>query len=127
MDFELMGVKFPLAYTIGAKKDMLDEFGSQDKVASAFAVDNDVDLAQNAARMGVIMIKAEYLRQKAKNSLLGEEVTAKLIDYDTLFNLLDEEKTLDLIRAITQTVREANESSVKVKEEKDPKETAMQE
>lgn len=125
MDFELCGVSFPLAYTIGAKKDLLEAFGSQDNIASAFLVESDVALAENAARIGVIMNKAAYAREKARSVLTGEKVDIQQIDYDTLFNLLDTDSVLELVQAITGTVRDANETTVKVKE--DPKETAMQE
>ena len=125
MDFELCGVSFPLAYTIGAKKDLLEAFGSQDNIASAFLVESDVELAENAARMGAIMNRAACAREKARCALTGEKVDIKQIDYDTLFNLLDTNTVLDLVQAITGTVREANETTVKVKE--DPKEKAMQE
>ena len=125
MDFELCGVRIPMAYTIGAKKDLLEAFGSLDNIASAFMVDDDVKLAENAARMCVIMNKAEYSRQKAKSMLTGEQIEAKTVDYDTLFNLLETDTVLDLVQAITGTVREANDTTVKVKE--DPKAEAMQE
>lgn len=125
MDFELCGVSFPLAYTIGAKKDLLEAFGSQENIASAFLVESDVELAENAARMGAIMNRAACAREKARCALTGEKADIQQIDYDTLFNLLDTNSVLDLVQTITGTVREANETTVKVKE--DPKEKAMQE
>ena len=123
MVFELLdGIQIELEYTIGAKKELLNIFGSNDKLAAAFAVDNDVDLAENASKIGAAMAKAAYLRQKAQSDLLGTEITARVIDWETIFQLLDDEKTLSLVNAITATIKEANDTKVQVKAEK--KETA---
>lgn len=120
----IKGVDLELAYTIGAKKDLLKEFGGTEQLAAVFATDSDVQLAENAAKVGAIMAKAEYARQKAKNALLGEPVTARLIEWETIFQLLDGDTTIGLINAITATIREANGTTVDVKPEK--KEEATQ-
>lgn len=127
MDFNLMGVNIPLAYTIGAKKALLEAFGSADALQSAFMVDNEVDLAVNAAKIGSIMSNAEYLRQKAQNVLLGTEVTAKPIKEEDLFALLDVQSTLKLVESITETIRESNKTTIQVKEDAGKKEEATHE
>lgn len=125
--FNLMGVDIPLAYTIGAKKELLEAFGSSDKLQAAFAVTSDIELAENAARIGSIMAKAEMMRQKAEHVLLGTEITAREIPYEDLFALLDIEKTMELIEAISSTIREANKTQFQTQETKGKKTEATQE
>lgn len=125
--FNLMGVDIPLAYTIGAKKELLEAFGSSDKLQAAFAVTSDIELAENAARIGSIMAKAEMMRQKAEHVLLGTEITAREIPYEDLFALLDIEKTMELIEAISSTIREANKTQFQTQETKEKKAEATQE
>ena len=125
--FNLMGVDIPLAYTIGAKKELLEAFGSSDKLQAAFAVTSDIELAENAARIGSIMAKAEMMRQKAEHVLLGTEITAREIPYEDLFALLDIEKTMELIEAISSTIREANKTQFQTQETKGKKAEATQE
>lgn len=125
--FNLMGVDIPLAYTIGAKKELLEAFGSSDKLQAAFAVTSDIELAENAARIGSIMAKAELVRQRAEHVLLGTEMTARDISYEDLFALLDIEKTMELIEAISSTIREANKTQFQTQETKGKKAEATQE
>lgn len=125
--FNLMGVDIPLAYTIGAKKELLEAFGSSDKLQAAFAVTSDIELAENAARIGSIMAKAELVRQRAEHVLLGTEMTAREISYEDLFALLDIEKTMELIEAISSTIREANKTQFQTQETKGKKAEATQE
>ena len=112
MDFIIKGVSIPLAYTIRAKKALRDEFDSPEALQKAFAVDNDVDLAYNTSRIAAIMAEAEWYRQKAEAALLGTEITARRIPQDDLFSMLDTETTVELVKAITLTVTEANKTSV---------------
>jgi hypothetical protein len=112
MDFTIKGVSIPLAYTIRAKKALRDEFDSPEALQKAFAVDNDVDLAYNTSRIAAIMAEAEWYRQKAEAALLGTEITARRIPQDDLFSLLDTDTTVELVKAITLTVTEANKTSV---------------
>ena len=112
MDFTIKGVSIPLAYTIRAKKALRDEFDSPEALQKAFAVDNDVDLAYNTSRIAAIMAEAEWYRQKAEAALLGTEITARRIPQDDLFSMLDTETTVELVKAITLTVTEANKTSV---------------
>ena len=115
--FKLMGVEIPLAYTIGAKKELLEAFGNADKLQAAFLVESDVELAENAARIGSIMAKAELVRQKAQQALLGTEVTARAIPFEDLFALLDISSTLELIEAISSTIREANKTTIQTQDD----------
>ena len=124
--FKLMGVEIPLAYTIGAKKELLEAFGNADKLQAAFLVESDVELAENAARIGSIMAKAELVRQKAQQALLGTEVTARAIPFEDLFALLDISSTLELIEAITSTVREANKTTIQAQDDNGKKAEATQ-
>lgn len=124
--FNLMGVDIPLAYTIGAKKDLLEAFGSADKLQAVFLVESDVELAENAARVGAIMAKAELMRQKAENALLGTEITAKAISYEDIFALLDVAKTVELVDAITSTIKDANKTTVQAQEDNGKKAEATQ-
>lgn len=112
MDFTFKGVSIPLAYTIRAKKALREEFDSPEALQQAFAVDNDVDLAYNTSRIAAIMAEAEWYRQKAEAALLGTEITARRIPQDDLFSMLDTETTVELVKAITLTVTEANKTSV---------------
>lgn len=112
MDFTFKGVSIPLAYTIRAKKALREEFDSPEALSQAFAVDNDVDLAFNASRIAAIMAEAEWYRQKAEAALLGTEITARRIPQDDLFAMLDTDSTVDLVKAITSTVLDANKTSV---------------
>lgn len=112
MDFIIKGVSIPLAYTIRAKKALRDEFDSPEALQKAFAVDNDVDLAYNTSRIAAIMAEAEWYRQKAEAALLGTEITARRIPQDDLFSMLDTDTTVELVKAITLTVTEANKTSV---------------
>ena len=125
--FNLMGIEIPLAYTIGAKKELLEEFGTADKLQAAFAVASDVELAENAAKIGSIMAKAELTRQRAEHMLLGTEITAREISAEDLFALLDIEKTLELIEAISSSVREANKTQFQIQETNGKKAEATQE
>ena len=125
--FNLMGIEIPLAYTIGAKKELLEEFGTADKLQAAFAVASDVELAENAAKIGSIMAKAELTRQRAEHMLLGTEITAREISKEDLFALLDIEKTLELIEAISSSVREANKTQFQIQETNGKKAEATQE
>lgn len=125
--FNLMGIEIPLAYTIGAKKELLEEFGTADKLQAAFAVASDVELAENAAKIGSIMAKAELTRQRAEHMLLGTEITAREISEEDLFALLDIEKTLELIEAISSSVREANKTQFQIQETNGKKAEATQE
>jgi hypothetical protein len=125
--FNLMGIEIPLAYTIGAKKELLEEFGTADKLQAAFAVTSDVELAENAAKIGSIMAKAELTRQRAEHMLLGTEITAREISAEDLFALLDIEKTLELIEAISSSVREANKTQFQIQETNGKKAEATQE
>ena len=127
MDFNLLGKNISLAYTIGAKKALLEAFGTPDKLQAAFAVDNDVELAENAARIGAIMANAEYNRQLAQKALLGTEVTATQIKEEDLFALLDVNSTLELVRSITETIRESNRTTFQVKGDSGKKAEATQE
>lgn len=124
MVFELEGVRFDLEYTIGTKRELLKIFGTQDKIAAAFATNSDVELAENAAKIGSAMMASAYQRQKARNVILGTEVTAKVIDAESLFQLLDDASTIRLINAITATIKEANDTQVEAKSE-EKKEEAM--
>ena len=124
MVFELEGVRFDLEYTIGTKRELLKIFGTQDKIAAAFATNSDVELAENAAKIGSAMMASAYQRQKARNVILGTEVTAKVIDAESLFQLLDDASTIRLINAITATIKEANDTQVEAKSE-GKKEEAM--
>lgn len=125
--FNLKGVDIPLAYTIGAKKELLEAFGTNDKLQAAFLVESDVELAENAARIGSIMAKAEYVRQKAENALLGTEITARVISYEDLFALLDISSVLELIEAISSTIREANKTAIQTQDDNGKKAEATQE
>jgi hypothetical protein len=127
MDFNLMGTKVPLAYTIGAKKALLEAFGSTDALQAAFLTESDVELAMNAAKIGAIMANAEYDLQRAKSVLLGTEVTAKPIKEEDLFAVLDVRLTLDLIESITGTVRESNQTTFETKDEPGKKAEATHE
>ena len=124
MVFELEGVRFDLEYTIGTKRELLKIFGTQDKIAAAFATNSDVELAENAAKIGSAMMASAYQRQKARNAILGTEATAKVIDAESLFQLLDDASTIRLINAITATIKEANDTQVEAKSE-GKKEEAM--
>ena len=124
MDFIIKGVSIPLAYTIRAKKALREEFDSPEALQRASAVDNDVDLAFNASRIAAILAEAEWYRQKAEAGLLGTEITARRIPQDDLFSMLDTDTTLELVRAITQTVTEANKTSVQAESTESKKEEA---
>lgn len=124
MVYELEGVQFDLEYTIGTKRELLKIFGTQDKIAAAFATNSDVELAENAAKIGSAMMASAYQRQKARSAILGTEVTAKVIDAESLFQLLDDASTIRLINAITATIKEANDTQVEAKSE-GKKEEAM--
>lgn len=126
MDFIIKGVSIPLAYTIRAKKALREEFDSPEALQQAFAVNNDVDLAFNASRIAAIMAEAEWYRQKAEAGLLGTEITARRIPQDDLFSMLDDETTLELVKAITRTVTEANKASVQAESTESKKEEAGQ-
>ena len=117
MDFMIMGKKIPLAYTIGAKKELLAHFGDNEKLTTALLCDSDVELAERASAIGSIMAKAEWKRQKAQAVLFGTEVTAIHIEEADLFNMLDDASTLELVKAITETVREANKTTVQAVDE----------
>ena len=126
MDFIIHGVSIPLAYTIRAKKALRDEFESPEALQKAFAVDNDVDLAYNTSRIAAIMAEAEWYRQKAEAALLGTEITARRIPQDDLFSMLDTDTTVELVKAITLTVTEANKTSVQADSAESKKEEAGQ-
>ena len=126
MDFTIKGVSIPLAYTIRAKKALRDEFDSPEALQKAFAVDNDVDLAYNTSRIAAIMAEAEWYRQKAEAALLGTEITARRIPQDDLFSMLDTDTTVELVKAITLTVTEANKTSVQADSAESKKEEAGQ-
>ena len=126
MDFIIKGVSIPLAYTIRAKKALREEFDSPEALQRAFAVDNDVDLAYNAARIAAILAEAEWYRQKAEAALLGTDITARRIPQDDLFSMLDTDATIELERAITRTVTEANKTSVQAESTESKKEEAGQ-
>ena len=126
MDFTIKGVSIPLAYTIRAKKALRDEFDSPEALQKAFAVDNDVDLAYNTSRIAAIMAEAEWYRQKAEAALLGTEITARRIPQDDLFSMLDTDTTVELVKAITLTVTEANKTSVQADSAESKKEDAGQ-
>ncbi len=124
MDFTVNGVRIPLAYTIWAKKELTEAFKDGMGVQNAFLADNDVDLAQNMAKMGSIMSRAYAMRQRSLAKLTGEEDDSNPIDEETLFEILDRDLTIELVKAITLTVADANKTTVEVKPEK--KETATE-
>lgn len=124
MDFTVNGVRIPLAYTIWAKKELTEAFKDGMGVQNAFLADNDVDLAQNMAKMGSIMSRAYAMRQRSLAKLTGEEDDSNPVDEETLFEILDRDLTIELVKAITLTVADANKTTVEVKPEK--KETATE-
>lgn len=124
MDFTVNGVRIPLAYTIWAKKELTEAFKDGMGVQNAFLADNDVDLAQNMAKMGSIMSRAYAMRQRSLAKLTGAEDDSNPIDEETLFGILDRDLTIELVKAITLTVADANKTTVEVKPEK--KETATE-
>lgn len=124
MDFTVNGVRIPLAYTIWAKKELTEAFKDGMGVQNAFLADNDVDLAQNMAKMGSIMSRAYAMRQRSLAKLTGAEDDSNPIDEETLFEILDRDLTIELVKAITLTVADANKTTVEVKPEK--KETATE-
>lgn len=124
MDFTVNGVRIPLAYTIWAKKELTEAFKDGMGVQNAFLADNDVDLAQNMAKMGSIMSRAYAMRQRSLAKLTGAEDDSNPIDEETLFEILDRYLTIELVKAITTTVADANKTTVEVKPEK--KETATE-
>lgn len=124
MDFVVNGKRIPLAYTMWAKKELLNKFGDGESIAKAFAVSDEAELAVNMAKVGAVMSKAYAMRQKALASLVGEEDDSCSVDEETLFALLDRELTIQLVGAITKTVASANKTTVEVATEK--KEEAMQ-
>lgn len=124
MDFTVNGVRIPLAYTIWAKKELTEAFKDGMGVQNAFLADNDVDLAQNMAKMGSIMSRAYAMRQRSLAKLTGAEDDSNPIDEETLFEILDRDLTIELVKAITKTVADANKTTVEVKPEK--KETATE-
>ena len=124
MDFTVNGVRIPLAYTIWAKKELTEAFKDGMGVQNAFLADNDVDLAQNMAKMGSIMSRAYAMRQRSLAKLTGSEDDSNPIDEETLFGILDRDLTIELVKAITLTVADANKTTVEVKPEK--KETATE-
>lgn len=124
MDFTVNGVRIPLAYTIWAKKELTEAFKDGVGVQNAFLADNDVDLAQNMAKMGSIMSRAYAMRQRSLAKLTGSEDDSNPIDEETLFEILDRDLTIELVKAITTTVADANKTTVEVKPEK--KETATE-
>lgn len=124
MDFTVNGVRIPLAYTIWAKKELTEAFKDGMGVQNAFLADNDVDLAQNMAKMGSIMSRAYAMRHRSLAKLTGEEDDSNPIDEETLFEILDRDLTIELVKAITLTVADANKTTVEVKPEK--KETATE-
>ena len=85
-----------------------------------------MDLAYNTSRIAAIMAEAEWYRQKAEAALLGTEITARRIPQDDLFSMLDTETTVELVKAITLTVTEANKTSVQADSAESKKEEAGQ-
>lgn len=115
MDFMVEGINVPLAFTISAKKELTDRYNNLASIGTALSVDNDDELARNASIIGSIMARAAYRQQKAKASIFGTEITAIQIDSDELYELLDEASTLQLVLAIVQTVKDAQQTLVEVK------------
>lgn len=124
MDYTIEGIRIPLAYTLLAKKKMLEEFGSAEQIQLAFQPGDESDLAWNMSRIASIMAEAYHRRSITLGKLMGTEDDSHPIDAEDLFSLLDREKTLELVESITKTVAESNKASVEVMPEK--KETAMQ-
>lgn len=121
MVFETNGIRIPLAYTIWAKREILKHFSDADGVQRAFAVTDEVELAENMAIFGSIMSKAYDLRNKLLNPSSND---AHPIESDDLFSLLTREEVLKLVEAISTSVAEANQTMVEVRSEK--KEEAKQ-
>lgn len=123
MDFTIEGIRIPLAFTLLAKKRLLEEFGSPELLQAAFTPEDESELAWNMARIASIMADAYHRRKVTLGKLNGEEDDSHPIDAEDLFSLLDREKNLELVESITRTVSEANKASVEVVPEK--KEEAM--
>lgn len=118
MDFIINGKRIPLAYTIWAKRELTREFNDANGISMAFQVDNDIDLAQNMAKIGSIMSKAYAMKARSLATLTGSEDDSFPVEEETLFGLLDKDLTVELVKCITTTVTEANKTSVEVKPEK---------
>ena len=115
MDFTFDNVRIPLAYTIWAKRELLKRFKDPQGIQAAFASSDEIELAENMAAIGSIFAKAYSLRKKSRCALTGEPDDSMPIEEDTLFALLDRDTTLKLVEAISDTVTEANKTSVEVK------------
>lgn len=119
MDFTVYGIRIPLAFTIWAKREISKAFQNDPNgIQKAFLVETDIELAENMAKIGSIMSKAYAMRARSLEKLTGETDDSHAIDEDELFELLDRDLTVELVKAITDTVQNANKTSVEVKGEK---------
>lgn len=115
MDFIFDNIRIPLAYTIWAKRELLKRFKDPQGIQAAFAVTDEIELTENMSAIGSIFAQAYSLRKKSRCALTGESDDSNPISEEALFSLLDRESTLLLIEAISNTVTEANKTTVEVK------------
>lgn len=118
MDFYIGDKRIPLAYTIWAKRELTKEFNDATGLQMAFNATDEVELAENMARIGSILSKAYAMRVRSMQKLVGGEDDSFPIEKDDLFGLLDRELALKLVEAIAKTVADSNKTSVEVSLEK---------
>lgn len=118
MDFTIEGCRIPMAFTLLAKKRLIEEFGSPELLQASFQPEDESELAWNMSRIASIMSKAYQRRKIALGKLHGEKDDSFPIEAEDLFSLLDRESCLRLVESITRTVSEANQASVEVVPEK---------
>lgn len=123
MNIEILGKSFPMSMGLDAVKEITAKMGcTMEQMGDVMTAGTPEEQLANITVMAAAMARSAYRREKVRCVLWGED--CKLVeppDADQMlcaFDLLDSKK---LIEAVTETMQEANKTTVDVEPSKNAK------
>lgn len=130
MVVEIMGVSYPMEYTVEVQKKFFDKFGGTGK-AQIEAMTDTTDpekFAENTAFAASAMMEGAVNRVKVRCRMLGDEYRGgdipKNEDLEALFKTMRPGEVFQVMNLVMKTMSEGNKVEVETKEEKGKKRNA---
>ena len=125
MTVKIMGIEFPMAYTVEAEIALEKKFGGamdRKKIEEIFDTTEYEKLASNVSFIAAALIDAGKRRESIRNKILGyeaEELPA--ISYEELREVAQPGEIVQLMRSCIMTINQGNRINVEVAPEKGKK------
>lgn len=124
---EIMGRKYPMAYTVYVQNQIAERFGGLEKMQDAFELGGAASAADNTVFMAAAMMLGYVQRERVRAKLLGDD--CELDDppsYEDLRAVLSNGEVIALSKAVANTLAEGTNATVEVKPEKGKNAAATQ-